>query len=170
MTITFFLLFIIKWQIIDIYSLFQQVVMLSSFDKMDDVWEIHSNVISWMLLYFIHKDKHSSFINLSQSFNDQLGSVIGIVFTEGVLHQFNSQILWWFIHANLMYNSMLSFISCQSSSSTNSVASLKLWQNSEPNNDHLHSLYVDEIESQSRFFGTFRFFPLDSFINKANLC
>ena len=92
-TITSFLLFIIKWQIIDIYSLFQQVVMLSSFDKMD-VWETHSNVIFWMFLYFIHMDEHSSFINLSQSFNDQVDSVIGIVFTEGVLRQFNSQILW----------------------------------------------------------------------------
>ena len=71
--------------------------MLSSFDKMDDVWEIHSNVIFWMLLYFIHIDKHSSIINLSQSFNNQVGNVIGIVFTEGVLRQLNSQILWWFI-------------------------------------------------------------------------
>ena len=40
----------------------EQVVMLSSFDKIDDVWEIHSNVILWMLLYFIHMDEHSSFI------------------------------------------------------------------------------------------------------------
>ena len=72
--------------------------MLSSFDKMDDVWEIHSNVIFWMLLYFIHMNKHSSFINLSQSFNNQVGSVTGIVFTEGVLRQFNLQILWWYIH------------------------------------------------------------------------
>ena len=76
----------------------EQVVMLSSFDKIDDVWEIHSNVILWMLLYFIHMDKHSSFINLSQSFNGQVGSVIGIVFTEGVLRLFNSRILRWFIH------------------------------------------------------------------------
>ena len=35
--ITFFLLFIITWQTIDIYGLFQQVVMLSSLDKMDNV-------------------------------------------------------------------------------------------------------------------------------------
>ena len=49
--------------------------MLSSFDKVDDVWEIHSNVIFWMLLHFIHMDKHLSFINLSQSFNDQVGIV-----------------------------------------------------------------------------------------------
>ena len=76
----------------------EQVVMLSSFDKIDDVWEIHSNVILWMLLYFIHMDKHSSIINLSQSFNGQVDSVIGIVFTEGVLRQFNSRILRWFIH------------------------------------------------------------------------
>ena len=76
----------------------EQVVMLSSFDKIDDVWEIHSNVILWMLLYFIPMDKHSSFINLSQSFNGHVGSVIGIVFTEGVLRHFNSRILRWFIH------------------------------------------------------------------------
>ena len=40
----------------------EQVVMLSSFDKIDDVREIHSNVILWMLLYFIHMDEHSSFM------------------------------------------------------------------------------------------------------------
>ena len=68
--------------------------MLSSFDKMDDVWEIHSNVIFWTLLYFIDINKDSSFINPSRSFNDQVGSVSGIVFTEGVLRQLNSQILW----------------------------------------------------------------------------
>ena len=72
--------------------------MLSRFEKMDDVWEIHSNVIFWMLLYFFHMDEYLSFINLSQSFNGQVGSVIGIVFTEGLLRQFDSQILWWFIH------------------------------------------------------------------------
>ena len=70
--------------------------MLSSFDKTDDVWEIHSNIIFWMLLYFIHMEEHSSFINLSQSLMIR-STVAGIVFTEGVLHQFNSQILWWFI-------------------------------------------------------------------------
>ena len=86
--------------------------MLSSFDKMDDVWEIYSSVIFWMLLYFIHINKDSSFINFSQSFNDQAGSVSGIVFAEGVLRQLNSQILWYFIQSKpfVLFNVLVHFM------------------------------------------------------------
>ena len=97
-----FLLFSIVRHTIDIHNQFQQVVM-SSFDKMDDVWKIHSNVVFWMLLYFIHMNKHSSFISLGQSLNDQVGCVIVIVFTEGVLGQLNFPTLWWFIQPETVY-------------------------------------------------------------------
>ena len=113
--------------------IFEQVAILSSFDKLVNVCEIYSNVIFLMLLCLIYM--RFEIISLVQKFND----VLKVYFASFIqkfddlhwgctlLAQFVTSLVIHTTQTGCLYNSMLLLIPFQSFSSTRSVVLLNCY-------------------------------------------